>query len=274
VNVEGKSVVVTGGGNGIGRALALRFAQLGVRGVTIADLDAAWALQAAARVEQAGVPALGVACDVGDEAAIEALVDAAETGHGPVDIFCSNAGYSDEVGNLVQTVDSWRRIVDVNLMAHVWAARRVVPGMVDRGEGYLLQTVSSAALITGPSAPGYTMTKHGALGFAEWLTLNHGHQGLRVTCLCPNAVYTGMFGRDPDDETADVPQNQVLGEVLTPEYVAELTIDAMRDREPFLVLPHPRVGESFLRKAQAYDAWLERTRGRLQRMRTATDPGS
>lgn len=273
MQVEGKSVVVTGGGNGIGRALALRFAQLGVRGVTIADLDGAWAQQAAARVEQAGVPALGVACDVGDEAAIGALVDAAETAHGPVDIFCSNAGYSDEVGNLVQTVDSWRRIVDVNLMAHVWAARRVVPGMVDRGEGYLLQTVSSAALITGPSAPGYTMTKHGALGFAEWLTLNHGHQGLRVTCLCPNAVYTGMFGRDPEDETADVAQNQVLGEVLTPEYVAELTIDAMRDREPFLVLPHPRVGESFLRKAQDYDAWLERTRGRLQRMRTATDTG-
>jgi NAD(P)-dependent dehydrogenase (short-subunit alcohol dehydrogenase family) len=265
VDVKGKSVVVTGGGNGIGRALALRFGELGVRGVTIADLNGEWARQAAAKVEQAGVPAVGVACDVGDPVAIDALVDAAESAHGPVDIFCSNAGYSDEVGNLVQTVDAWRRIIDVNLMAHVWAARRVVPGMIERGHGYLLQTVSSAALITGPSAPGYTTTKHGSLGFAEWLTLNHGHQGLRVTCLCPNAVYTGMFGRDPDDDSA-VPQNDVLGDVLTPEYVAQLTVDAMTGSEPFLVLPHPRVGESFLRKAQGYDAWLDRTRGRLRRM--------
>jgi short-subunit dehydrogenase len=141
--------------------------------------------------------------------------------------------------------------------------------MVERGEGYLLQTVSSAALITGPSAPGYTMTKHGALGFAEWLTLNHGDEGLRVTCLCPNAVFTGMFGRDPEDESV-VPENPALGEVLTPEYVAQLTVEAMTGSEPFLVLPHPRVGESFLRKAQDYDAWLDRTRGRLRRMSAAS----
>jgi NAD(P)-dependent dehydrogenase (short-subunit alcohol dehydrogenase family) len=268
VQIENRSVVVTGGGNGIGRALALRFAALGVRGITIADIDLEWAQQAARRVEELGVPALAVACDVGDPAAIDALVDAAEAAHGPVDVFCSNAGYTDPVRELVQTIDAWRRIVDVNLMAHVWAARRVVPGMLERGEGYLLQTVSSAALITGPSAAGYTVTKHGALGFAEWLTLNHGHQGLRVSCLCPNAVYTGMFGRDPEDESA-APENDALGEVLTPEHVAEVTVAAMTGPEPFLVLPHQRVGESFLRKAQDYDAWLERTRGRLQRMAAA-----
>jgi NAD(P)-dependent dehydrogenase (short-subunit alcohol dehydrogenase family) len=265
VEVQGRSVVVTGGGNGIGRALALRFAELGVRGITIADLDGAWAERAATLVEQTGVPAIGVACDVADPAAIDALVDGAESAHGPVDVFCSNAGYTDPVAGLAQSIEAWRRIVDVNLLAHVWAARRVVPGMLDRGEGYLLQTVSSAALITGPSGPGYTATKHGALGFAEWLTLHHGHRGLRVTCLCPNAVYTGMFGRDPDD-TSEVPDAGKLGEVLTPEYVAQVTIDAMRGSEPFLVLPHPRVGESFLRKAQDYDAWIERTRGRLERM--------
>lgn len=267
--MQGKSVVVTGGGNGIGRALALRFAALGVRGVTIADLNGDWARQTAAHVEQAGVPALGVSCDVGDPDAIDALADAAEAAHGPIDVFCSNAGYTDKVGDLVQTIDDWRRIVDVNLMAHVWAARRVVPGMIERGAGYLLQTISSAALITGPSAAGYTTTKHGALGLAEWLTLNHGHQGLRVTCLCPNAVYTGMFGRDPED-TSDVPDVGALGEILTPEVVAEMTIDAMTEPEPFLVLAHPRVGDSFLRKAQDYDAWLERTRGRLQQMAAAS----
>jgi len=269
MELRGRSVVVTGGGNGIGRALALRFAELGARGVTIADLNEEWAVRAAAQVEQAGVPALAVAGDVGDPAAVDRLVDAAEDAFGPVDVFCSNAGYTDPVGDLVQTIDAWRKIVDVNLLAHVWAARRVVPGMAERGSGYLLQTISSAALITGPSAAGYTATKHGALGFAEWLTLNYGSAGVRVTCLCPNAVYTGMFGRDPDD-TSDLPESSALGEVLTPEHVAELTVDAMAGSEPFLVLPHPRVSESFLRKAQDYDAWLERTRARLQRMAAAS----
>ena len=268
MDLRGRSVVVTGGGNGIGRALALRFAAMGARGVTIADIDETWARRAATRVEEAGAPALAVACDVGDPAAVDRLVKAAEEAFGHIDVFCSNAGYTDPVGDLVQTIDAWRKIVDVNLLAHVWAARRVVPGMVQRGAGYLLQTISSAALITGPSAAGYTTTKHGALGFAEWLTLNYGHAGIRVTCLCPNAVYTGMFGRDPED-TSGVPDTGALGEVLTPEKVAEMTIDAMAGDEPFLVLPHPRVGESFLRKAQDYDAWLERTRGRLQRMAAA-----
>jgi len=269
VEIQGKSVVVTGGGNGIGRALALRFAELGVRGVTVADLDGDWAAQTAAHVEAAGVPARGFSCDVGDPEQIDALVDVAESADGPVDIFCSNAGYTDPVGELVQTLDAWRRIVDVNLMAHVWAARRVVPGMVERGEGYLLQTISSAALITGPSAAGYTTTKHGALGFAEWLSLNHGHQGLRVSCLCPNAVYTGMFGRDPEDDS-DLPDAGAIGEILTPEHVAEMTISAMAGEEPFLLLPHARVGDSFLRKAQDYDAWLDRTRDRLRRMAAAS----
>jgi NAD(P)-dependent dehydrogenase (short-subunit alcohol dehydrogenase family) len=269
MELRGRSVVVTGGGNGIGRALALRLAAAGVRGVAIADIDERWARQAAARVNAAGVPAVAVAGDVGDPAAVDRLVDAAEAAFGPVDIFCSNAGYTDPVGELVQTIDAWRKIVDVNLLAHVWAARRVVPGMVERGEGYLLQTISSAALITGPSAAGYTTTKHGALGFAEWLTLNYGSAGIRVTCLCPNAVYTGMFGRDPEDTSA-VPEGGALGEVLAPEHVAVLTVDAMQGAEPFLVLPHARVGASFLRKAQDYDAWLERTRARLQRMRAAS----
>jgi NAD(P)-dependent dehydrogenase (short-subunit alcohol dehydrogenase family) len=265
VQLQGKSVVITGGGNGIGRALALRFAALGVGGVTIADLNEDWANLAAKRIQEAGVPAIGVTCDVGDVDAIEALVDAAEAAHGPVDIFCSNAGYTDPVGELVQTVEGWRRIVDVNMMAHVWAARRVVPGMVERGEGYLLQVISSAALITGPSGAGYTTSKHGALGFAEWLTLNHGHQGVRVTCLCPNVVLTGMMGRKPEDDS-DIEVDPALGDVLTPEAVAEMTIDAMASDEPFLVLPHERVRDSFLRKAQDYDAWIAKTRTRVQRI--------
>jgi NAD(P)-dependent dehydrogenase (short-subunit alcohol dehydrogenase family) len=261
MNLAGKSLVVTGGAQGIGRALVERFAAEGARGVVVADLNAEWAAKVAERV--GGV---GVACDVGDPEAIAALVRTAQDAYGPIDVFCSNAGYTDPVpGNLAQPIDDWRRIVDVNLLSHVWAARLVVPAMAERGAGYLLQTISSAALITGPSGPGYTLTKHGALGFAEWLSLNYGHRGVRVSCLCPNAVYTGMFGRPIDDESSAPPEDGTLGEVLRPEHVAAHVVAAMAD-ERFLILPHPRVGESFRRKAADYDAWLDGTRRRLLRM--------
>ena len=262
MKIAGKTVVVTGAASGIGRALAERFAAEGARGVVVADINADWAGRVAARI--GGV---GIGCDVGDPQSVAALVTAAREVLGHIDVFCSNAGFSDPApGDLSQPAGAWQRIVDVNLMAHVWAAREVVPSMVARGEGYLLQTISSAALITGPSGPGYTLTKHGALGFAEWLALNYGHRGIRVSCLCPNAVYTGMFGRPPDDESGSPPDGGALGEVLMPEDVAGTVIEGM-GAERFLILPHPRVGASFLRKATDYDAWLDRTRERLQRMR-------
>src|SRR5262249_37336895 len=151
-----------------------------------------------------------------------------------------------------------------------WAAQRVLPGMVDEGAGYLVQTISSAALITGPSPLGYTLTKHGALGFAEWVALNYLHLGITVTCLCPNAVNTGMLGRNEDDDNgparSDAPVVRTLGDVVEPELVADLALDGMAQRR-FLVLPHQRVGESFLRKAGDYDRWLEGTNRRLRRMR-------
>jgi len=269
VKVAGKSVVVTGGGNGIGRALAERFAAEGARGVTVADIDTEWAKKAAERIGEQGI---GVGCDVSDPDAISRLVSTAEDSFGPIDVFCSNAGFTDPApGDLGQPVSAWRRIVEVNLMAHVWAAQAVVPSMLARGEGYLLQTISSAALITGPSGPGYTMTKHGALGFAEWLALNYGHRGIRVSCLCPNAVYTGMFGRPPDDESTAPPDGGALGEVLMPEDVAGTVIEAMA-AERFLILPHPKVGDSFLRKATDYDAWLSRTRDRLRGVSGGSSP--
>jgi NAD(P)-dependent dehydrogenase (short-subunit alcohol dehydrogenase family) len=272
MDLQGTSVVVTGGGNGIGLALAERFATAGARGIVIADINPEWATGAAERIAGRGVPATGVACDVGDPDAVDRLVDTAEQAFGPIDVFCSNAGYVDRSpGDLTQTVQQWHDIVGVNLLSHVWAARRVVPSMIERGGGYLLQTISSAALITGPAGPGYTTTKHGALGFAEWLTLNHGHQGLRVSCLCPNAVYTGLFGRSPDDDQSELPDVGSLGEIFTPESVAETVHAAMTGPEPFLILPHARVGESFLRKATDYDAWIDRTRGRLQRMRAGAE---
>ena len=134
--------------------------------------------------------------------AVAGLAEHAAWAFGPVEAFVSNAGFTDDPGTGVAvSIDDIRHIVDVNLLAHVWAAKAVLPGMVERGHGYLVQTISSAALITGPSGMGYTLTKHGALGFAEWVVRNHGHQGIHVTCLCPNAVNTGMLGRDEDTET-------------------------------------------------------------------------
>ena len=192
--------------------------------------------------------------------------------YGPVHVFCSNAGIGDPGPGLASTVDQVERIVGVNLLAHVWAAQAVVPAMVEEGEGYLVQTISSAALITGPSGMGYTLTKHGALGFAEWIALNYAHLGVHVTCLCPNAVNTGMLGRDEDaEEAASGTSGAQNGRVAARRRDRARALRRHDDRRApdghFLVLPHPRVGESFLRKAGDYDRWLEGTNRRLRRMR-------
>lgn len=262
MKLAGKCAIVTGGGHGIGRALAERLAAEGAR-VAVADLHGERAAKIAARIG-----GMHVVCDVGNPEAVAELVAKAETEFGPVHVFCSNAGMIDAGPDLASTTEHVRQIVDVNLLAHVWAAQRVIPGMVERGEGHLVQTISSAALITGPSGMGYTLTKHGALGFAEWVALNYAHLGVRVTCLCPNAVDTGFLGRNEDDGTTTMTDahRQALGDVVSPERCADMVVDAMRTGE-FLVLPHPRVGDSFLRKANDYDRWLDGTSRRLRRMR-------
>jgi NAD(P)-dependent dehydrogenase (short-subunit alcohol dehydrogenase family) len=264
MDLRGRGAIVTGGGHGIGRALVEALAERGAR-VVVADIDAARAEKVAARVD-----GVGIACDVGDPAAATALAARAEEAFGPVEVAVSNAGITDRGPDLGSTVEQVRRIVDINLLAHVWLAQAVLPGMVARGHGALVQTISSAALITGPSGMGYTLTKHGALGFAEWVALNHAHRGVRVVCLCPNAVNTGMLGRDEDTEGPNRPADPALvaalGEVVEPEECAAAALAAL-DEGRFLALPHPRVGESFRRKADDYDAWLERTSQRLRRMR-------
>jgi NAD(P)-dependent dehydrogenase (short-subunit alcohol dehydrogenase family) len=266
LELDGRCVVVSGAGHGIGRALAERFAREGAR-VVVADVDVARAEKIAARVD-----GLAVRCDVSDRSAVADLVARAVEAYGPVRVFCSNAGIGDQGPDLTSTQEQVERIVGVNLLAHVWAAQEVVPAMVDEGEGYLVQTISSAALITGPSGMGYTLTKHGALGFAEWIALNYAHLGIHVTCLCPNAVNTGMLGRNEDAEDAQSalpsrdPIRASIGDVVEPELCADMTLDALREGR-FLVLPHPRVGESFVRKAGDYDRWLEGTNRRLRRMR-------
>jgi len=262
VDLDGRAAIVTGGGHGIGRALAEALAARGAR-VAVADVNVARAEKVAAKIG-----GIAVACDVADPAAVVELVTTTEEAFGPIELAASNAGITDLGDGLASSVEQVRRITDINLLAHVWMAEAVVPGMVERGHGALVQTISSAALITGPSGMGYTLTKHGALGFAEWVALNYAHLGIRVACLCPNAVYTGMLGRDEDDERARPDPAVVarIGDVIEPESAAASVLEAL-DEGRFLALPHPRVGESFTRKARDYDAWLARTAGRLRRMR-------
>ena len=262
---KGATTVVTGGGHGIGRAFAQALAQRGAN-VVVADINTERATKIADRIG-----GLGVRCDVGDPDSVDALVSVTLRTFGPVDIAVSNAGITDQGHDLDSSARQVRRIVDVNLLSHVWMAQAVLPSMLERGRGAMIQTVSSAALITGPSGMGYTLTKHGALGFAEWVALNHADDGIRVVCLCPNAVNTGFLGRDEDGEhggpaAPDPELAAVLGEVVEPEDCATCALDAL-DAGRFLALPHPRVGESFARKANDYDAWLARTSQRLRRMR-------
>jgi NAD(P)-dependent dehydrogenase (short-subunit alcohol dehydrogenase family) len=264
MKIAGAVCVVTGGANGIGRSLANEFARRGAAAVVVADVDVDHATAVADRIG-----GLAVECDVAQPGAIDALVNRAREAWGRIDIFCSNAGVADPpLSGLDASMDAFERVIQINMVAHLAAAKAVVPEMVARGSGYLLQTLSSAALIGGPAPAGYTMSKFGALGLAEWLRLHYGDRGVRVSCLCPNAVYTGMQGRPKDlDTPAELPEGAAAMEMLLPEDVAIQTVDAMEGAEPFLILPHPRVGESFTRKAANYDEWLARTAARLTRLR-------
>lgn len=261
LELDGTCVIVTGGGHGIGRALAERFAAEGAK-VVVADLHAPRAQKVAERIGGRAVPG-----NVASPEAIASLVDIAVETFGPVGVFCSNAGITGAFG-LDATDEEIDEITRVNLLSHVWAARSVVPAMVENGGGHLVQTLSSAALITGPAPMGYTFTKHGALGFAEWLQLTYGDRGIKVTCLCPNLVNTGMIGRNEDDEAAGVTHRlpEGLGDVVQPEACADQTLAAMREGR-FLVLPHAQVGRSFRRKGEDYDEWLAHTGTRLRTLR-------
>ena len=227
MKLTGACAVVTGGGHGIGRALAERLSREG----------AWWWSWTSTRTGPSRVAArldgIAVGVDVADPGAMAGLVRTAEAAFGPVAVFCSNAGITD-MGDGFGPSDLAQidRIVAINLLAHVWAAQAVIPSMVQRGGGYLVQTISSAALITGPSGVGYTLTKHGALGFVEWVVVNYAHLGIQVTCLCPNAVNTGMLGRNEDDEArsaapGDDSVTQNIGEVVEPELCADMTLEAM-----------------------------------------------
>jgi NAD(P)-dependent dehydrogenase (short-subunit alcohol dehydrogenase family) len=261
MELRDRVAVVTGGASGIGHALARRFAEEGARGVVVADLDGPGAEAVAAEI---GERALGLRCDVADPEDVDALVGDATDAFGPVDLFCANAGVG--AGTDLDTPDEvWDLAFDVNVRAHILAARRLVPEWLERGEGYFLSTASAAGLLTQIGSAPYSVTKHAAVAFAEWLSVTYGDRGLRVSCLCPMGVNTAMLNAGLDmagDEGLGTRVVAATGDVLEPEEVAGDVVDALRE-ERFLVLPHPEVLEFFRRKGADYDRWLKGMR-RLQ----------
>jgi len=244
MKLKDKVAVVTGGANGIGRALCKRFASEGARGVVIADLDTGSAQALAKEVN-----GLAVKTNVSDEADIISLVKRATEAYGQIDLFCSNAGIGTPGGD-DEPNEIWQNIWEVNLMAHVYAARHVLPGMLARGEGYILATASAAGLLTQIGSAPYSVTKHAAVAFAEWLAITHGDAGIKVSCLCTQGVNTDLLRRSPGG-----PGEFLRAGALEPEQVADEVVRGL-DEERFLILPHPEVAEYFRRKATDYDRWL------------------
>ena len=254
MNLDGRTIVVTGAAGGIGRALALRCAAAGAR-VAATD-NQADLLNAVG--DELGDGHVALACDVTDERALDTLISDVESELGPVEVFFANAGVA--IGeDPIDTPDAvWDLAFGVNVRAHIFAARRLLPGWLDRGEGYFVATASAAGLLTQIGSAPYAVTKHAAVAFAEWLSVTYGDRGIRVSCLCPMGVRTAMT---QGDELAHRVVRSA-GALLEPEEVADVVVEAI-DAERFLILPHPEVLTFFQRKAMDYDRWLAGMR-RLQ----------
>jgi len=244
VDISDKVIVVTGGGNGIGRALCRRFAAGGARAIVVADLDAA-----AARAVADEVNGVAIETDVTREGDMQRVVAQALERHGTIDLFCSNAGIAMN-GDETAPDAEWSRCWDVHLMAHVYAARAVLPAMLARGAGYLLHTVSAAGLLTHPQSATYAVTKHASLAFAEWLSIAYGDRGIKVSALCPQGVRTDMLMRAEREGGSFLIEG-----ALEPADVADIVVQGLAD-ERFLILPHPEVAEYVRRRATDHDRWL------------------
>jgi NAD(P)-dependent dehydrogenase (short-subunit alcohol dehydrogenase family) len=256
MELNGKVVVVTGGASGIGRALGRRFAREQARAVVVADLDAEGAAAVADEITATGGHAVAVSTDVAVEADVIALVEKTVDAYGHVDLFCANAGIAVS-GSVDAPDEDWQRIWNINVMAHVFSARAVLPSMLERGDGYLLHTASAAGLLTNLGAAPYAVTKHAAVALAEWLAITYGDAGIKVSCLCPQGVRTNMLlGAGPEGDAL------LAATAIEPEAVADAVVAGLAV-ERFLILPHPEVAEYVRRKAGDYDRWLAGMR-RLQ----------
>jgi len=263
MEITGKVAVVTGGASGVGEALCLGLAERGAAGVVVCDIDGEGAAKVASGLVADGHRAIAVTADVSNEADIQALVARTEDAFGPIDIFFSNAGII-VAGGPEASDEAWSRIWAINVHSHVYVARAILPGMLARGAGYLVITASAAGLLTQLGSAPYAVTKHAAVALAEWLSIAHGDQGLRVSCLCPQAFTSNLLSTSrreigaeqfPDaDATGGSAQAAVDG-VLSSEQVATCALDAI-GTEQFLILPHPDVATYERRRADDRERWL------------------
>lgn len=249
MDIRNKVAIVTGGASGIGRSIARRFAADGARGVVVADMNLERAQAVADEIK-----GLAVRCDVSREADIQALVATTRAHYGQVDAYISNAGILGRMGGLDLEDALWNSMWNIHGMAHVWAARAVVPEMVARGEGFFMVTASAAGLLTIVESAPYAVTKHAAVAFAEWLRIAYGRKGVQVACLCPQSVQTDMITGTDGGSAA-------VNGILPPEAVAQEVVTTM-DNGKFLVLPHPEVAQYFRNKGQDYERWI----GGMQKM--------
>ncbi len=271
MEIAGRVAVVTGGASGIGRSICLALADAGAAGLVVADIDAAGAAEVAAKIEAAGHRALAVPADMSRESDVQALVAQTEQELGPVELFFSNAGII-VAGGVEVADEAWSRIWAINVQSHVYAARALLPGMLARGQGYLVITASAAGLLTQLGSAPYAVTKHAAVALAEWLSITYGERGVSVSVLCPQAVMSNLaatsrreLGQDalPADigATGGSAQAAVNG-VLEPDQVAAVVLEAIRSGQ-FLILPHPDVATYERRRADDRERWLRGMR-RLQ----------
>lgn len=251
MKIAGARAVVTGGGSGIGAAIARELAARGAAGVVVADLDGEAAVAVAAEIG-----GIGVEVDVGRETEIAKLVDRAEAELGGVDLFCSNAGVAGPYGGPEVGDQLWQRTWEINVMSHIWAARRLLPGMLARGSGHLNSTSSAAGLLANPGLMTYSVTKHAALAVAEWLAITYGgpESGVEFSCFCPQGVATPMLEtwreEDPSSRLASA-----SGDTITPEEAAAALLAGIEDGR-FLILSHTEVQTYAQRKAADPERWL------------------
>lgn len=263
MNIEGRIVVITGGGSGIGAAMARRFHQEGAQKVIVIDIETE-----AAESVAADVAGDAVTLDVTDESATADVFARIETEHGRIDILCLNAGIATG-GSVDASNEAWQRIWDVNVMAHVYATRHALPSMLDRGEGYIVTTASAAGLLTNVGSAPYSVTKHAAVALAEWLSVTYGHRGIGVSCICPMFVSTPML--DTFAGHTDEMRGWVEGLAIDPDDVADAVMEGIRD-ETFLILPHPIVLDYFQRKALDYDRWISGMQDLNDQVMTQSSP--